>query len=160
MLRGRDESQQGLPSGLFEALENTPLLLNPTPLPMPDTERAFPFIADLYSPLGEAQPVNKPHRWRQMQEIATTGFSAIPAVMLALLLNLLDAISYGIIIFPASSSLLPSSASQSGISMFFARYERALSPFWRTTKQTNAMASVPLFRKWYTLLVALLSGEL
>lgn len=160
MLRRQEEpaGSTTMPSGLFEALENTPLLLNPTPLPMPDSTSAFPFIADISSPLGDDRPTNKPHRWRAMHEVVVTGFTAIPAVMLALLLNLLDAISYGIIIFPASSSLLPSSASQSGISMFFARCERALSQLQR--HNTNAIASAHSFPKWYTLWEAPLSREL
>lgn len=48
-----------------------------------------------------------------------TGF---PAALLALLLNLLDAMSYGIIIFPPKDLLLPANAAQSGISMFLARF--------------------------------------
>ncbi|KAJ8330548.1 hypothetical protein O5D80_001526 [Batrachochytrium dendrobatidis] len=52
--------------------------------------------------------------------VAQTGIKAIPAVCLAVMLNLLDAMSYGIIVFPASSTYVPDSAVQSGISMFFA----------------------------------------
>ncbi|KAJ3414674.1 hypothetical protein HDV05_006209 [Chytridiales sp. JEL 0842] len=48
------------------------------------------------------------------------GLSSIPAVILGLILNLLDALSYGIIIFPTSNELFPASATQAGISMFLA----------------------------------------
>ncbi|KAI9106194.1 sulfate transporter family-domain-containing protein [Phlyctochytrium arcticum] len=43
-----------------------------------------------------------------------------PAVMLALILNLLDAMSYGIIIFPSGDENIPDTAQQAGISMFLA----------------------------------------
>lgn len=43
-------------------------------------------------------------------------FKSAPATLLAVLFNLLDALSYGIIIFPSSSSI--PTASQAGISMF------------------------------------------
>ncbi|KAI8918399.1 sulfate transporter family-domain-containing protein, partial [Powellomyces hirtus] len=46
--------------------------------------------------------------------------ATIPAVILALILNLLDAMSYGIIIFPTAESYIPDTAIQSGISMFLA----------------------------------------
>ena len=41
---------------------------------------------------------------------------AIPAVLLATTLNLLDAVSYGMIIFPATSKSMPETAAASGIS--------------------------------------------
>jgi hypothetical protein len=50
------------------------------------------------------------------------GYSSIlysvPAVLLATTLNLLDAVSYGMIIFPATSKSIPETASASGISLF------------------------------------------
>ncbi|KAJ3156911.1 hypothetical protein HDU86_003446 [Geranomyces michiganensis] len=50
------------------------------------------------------------------------GFVAatLPAVLLALILNVLDAMSYGIIIFPAELAFIPETAVTSGISMFLA----------------------------------------
>ncbi|KAI8823013.1 sulfate transporter family-domain-containing protein [Fimicolochytrium jonesii] len=47
-------------------------------------------------------------------------FATMPAVVLALILNLLDAMSYGIIIFPSADGYIPDTAIQSGISMFLA----------------------------------------
>lgn len=45
----------------------------------------------------------------------------IMAVFLGIILNLLDAISYGIIIFPSNDSFIPNTAAQAGISMFLSR---------------------------------------
>jgi SulP family sulfate permease len=45
---------------------------------------------------------------------------SIPAVSLAVMLTILDALSYGIIIFPSSDPHIPSSGRQAGISMFLA----------------------------------------
>ncbi|KAJ3279289.1 hypothetical protein HK104_001585 [Borealophlyctis nickersoniae] len=46
--------------------------------------------------------------------------AVLPAVVLGVILNLLDAMSYGIIIFPNGDPNIPKSAPQAGISMFFA----------------------------------------
>ncbi|KAJ3196507.1 hypothetical protein HK101_008690 [Irineochytrium annulatum] len=48
------------------------------------------------------------------------ALTSLPAVVLGLILNLLDALSYGIIIFPNSGFSIPASATQAGISMFLA----------------------------------------
>ncbi|KAJ3102323.1 hypothetical protein HDU96_009667 [Phlyctochytrium bullatum] len=55
-------------------------------------------------------------------EVWWLALQALPAVVLGLILNLLDALSYGIIIFPSNSrgSIPMHSATQSGISMFLA----------------------------------------
>ena len=55
---------------------------------------------------------------RKLEKLIFPVMSAIPAVLLGLILNLLDALSYGIIIFPTSSDVFPASATQAGISMF------------------------------------------
>ena len=47
-----------------------------------------------------------------------TVLYSLPAVLLATTLNLLDAVSYGMIIFPATSRSIPDTAASSGISMF------------------------------------------
>ncbi|KAI8911753.1 sulfate transporter family-domain-containing protein [Gorgonomyces haynaldii] len=57
---------------------------------------------------------------RSERNILLDGIKGTPGALLALLLNLLDAMSYGIIIFPASDPHMPSTASQAGISMFLA----------------------------------------
>nr|KAJ3422856.1 hypothetical protein HK105_005940 [Polyrhizophydium stewartii] len=64
-----------------------------------------------------------------VRDIALTGIKSIPAVCLAVILNLLDAMSYGIIIFPASDTHVPESAAQSGISMFLASMMIEVVPF-------------------------------
>ncbi|KAJ1566320.1 hypothetical protein HK405_010272, partial [Cladochytrium tenue] len=51
-------------------------------------------------------------------DVGLSALKSIPAVMLGLILNLLDALSYGIIIFPALGASIPASAPQAGISMF------------------------------------------
>jgi SulP family sulfate permease len=55
---------------------------------------------------------------KKMWGVVTTGIYAIPAVLLATMLTLLDAISYGIIIFPPSDPHIPATGAQAGISMF------------------------------------------
>ncbi|KAJ3040061.1 hypothetical protein HDV00_011510 [Rhizophlyctis rosea] len=46
--------------------------------------------------------------------------ATLPAVVLGVILNLLDAVSYGSIVFPGSDSNIPDTARQAGISTFFA----------------------------------------
>jgi MFS superfamily sulfate permease-like transporter len=53
-----------------------------------------------------------------IHETMTTAFYSLPAVFLAVMLTLLDALSYGIIIFPHSDSHIPMTGPQAGISMF------------------------------------------
>ncbi|TPX30574.1 hypothetical protein SmJEL517_g05888 [Synchytrium microbalum] len=60
------------------------------------------------------------HGPRDVMSVSVTGLKSIPAVILGLLLNVLDAMSYGIIVFPASDMRMPASATHSGISMFLA----------------------------------------
>ena len=68
----------------------------------------------------QLQDKNSNTLFKQFKNILTTGVFSLPAVLLALLLNLLDAMSYGIILFPTSSNAIPESATQAGISMFLA----------------------------------------
>ena len=68
------------------------------------------------SPLLNPVPVIPNPIQVQLNEIIST----IPAIMLGLLLTLLDAVSYGIIIFPANDPHLPTHTAQAGISMFLA----------------------------------------
>lgn len=42
----------------------------------------------------------------------------IPAVLLSTILNTLDALSYGILIFPTMNATMPATAKEAGISMF------------------------------------------
>ncbi|KAJ3204599.1 hypothetical protein HK099_001084, partial [Clydaea vesicula] len=64
---------------------------------------------------------NKP---KSLIEHCTQGlvdsFLSLPAVFLGLMLTILDAMSYGIIIFPASDKVVPETAARAGISMFLA----------------------------------------
>ncbi|KAI9204235.1 sulfate transporter family-domain-containing protein [Polychytrium aggregatum] len=62
---------------------------------------------------------NPPRREDFWMLVSSIG-QALPAVVLGVILNLLDAMSYGIIIFPSGDKHIPESAPQSGISMYFA----------------------------------------
>ena len=135
----------------LDPLETTPLLQpsrTSTWDPRSPITQDRPVVLDLH------QTVSRQSKgWSSsISSVATTSLFAIPAVLLALLLNLLDAMSYGIIIFPASSDIIPETAPQSGISMFLVRY---LSRFPRMTNEI-----VLLFHKLSTLLVDLDSKEL
>ncbi|KAJ3096867.1 hypothetical protein HDU97_005465 [Phlyctochytrium planicorne] len=80
-----------------------------------------------------AKPYEESEGWKDAfggsEGLAWLAIQALPAVVLGLILNLLDALSYGIIIFPSPSTVpgeeprtsIPlHSATQSGISMFLA----------------------------------------
>jgi SulP family sulfate permease len=66
--------------------------------------------------LQDTLPITK--NWHE--RVLGEAVFAMPAVLLATMLTLLDAISYGIIIFPASDIHLPTTAPHAGISMFLA----------------------------------------
>lgn len=67
-----------------------------------------------------SQIKNKLSNPRNWVECFTQPISYIPAVILGLLLNLLDAISYGMITFPLNNPIF-ASFGPDGISMFFVR---------------------------------------
>jgi len=69
----------------------------------------------LLLPLSD-QVVNQP--LVPLPRESTNILYAIPAVLLATTLNLLDAVSYGMIIFPSTSKSMPETAAASGISLF------------------------------------------
>ncbi|KAI8814169.1 sulfate transporter family-domain-containing protein [Cladochytrium replicatum] len=56
--------------------------------------------------------------WTNAASVARTSITCLPAVFLSLTLNVLDAMSYGIIVFPQSDPYMPQTATQSGIQMF------------------------------------------
>ncbi|TPX53903.1 hypothetical protein SeMB42_g00542 [Synchytrium endobioticum] len=60
------------------------------------------------------------HAPKNIASVSITGLKSIPAVSLGLMLNVLDAMSYGVIVFPASDSRMPKTVTNSGISMFLA----------------------------------------
>ncbi|KAI8900204.1 sulfate transporter family-domain-containing protein [Globomyces pollinis-pini] len=53
-----------------------------------------------------------------VKSVCKTGLLSLPAVCLAVMLTLLDAMSYGIIVFPHSDPHIPVTGPQAGISMF------------------------------------------
>ncbi|KAI9337871.1 sulfate transporter family-domain-containing protein [Zopfochytrium polystomum] len=107
-------SSEGLGLGVAEdPLETTPLLSAHRPH-QPDTT---------LGPNGhQGKKMFGPVNWLSVRgkigESAAVSLRSIPAVVLGVILNLLDALSYGIIIFPASGAAIPSTATQAGISMF------------------------------------------
>ena len=101
-----------------DVLENTPLLEE-------GSLRLIPlFIDSNQLPLEGSRAQDRPPRSPKNNKLAQAlalALKSLPAVILAVLLNMLDAMSYGVIIFPASSDIIPDTAAQSGISMFLAR---------------------------------------
>lgn len=74
--------------------------------------------APLLIPLPVENPFPVPFRNDSQEDVTDKLIYSIPAVLLATTLNLLDAVSYGMIIFPASSRSIPDTAAASGVSMF------------------------------------------
>ncbi|KAH9989296.1 sulfate transporter family-domain-containing protein [Russula vinacea] len=83
------------------------------PLPTPTTERT-PLL-----PLSSFQTLHHmPHKWvAHARSTITEAVHALPAVILGLLLNILDGISYGMIIFPVTGEFVD--LGTMGVSMFF-----------------------------------------
>ncbi|KIY49603.1 hypothetical protein FISHEDRAFT_40530 [Fistulina hepatica ATCC 64428] len=54
-----------------------------------------------------------------LQHVAKDALKSIPAVLLGLLLNVLDGVSYGILIFPTAEPYISLGLSSAGVSMFF-----------------------------------------
>ncbi|KAL1731933.1 sulfate transporter family-domain-containing protein [Schizophyllum commune] len=52
-------------------------------------------------------------------DVATQGLKALPAVLLGTLLNILDAVSYGILVFPTAEPFISLGITSAGVSMFF-----------------------------------------
>jgi sulfate permease, SulP family len=98
--------------------DTTPLLVSRTG----QTGPVFPQTSPLVSPHCLTLPKS---RWARMPTLkqpmflASPGdvFRAMPAVVLGLLLNILDGVSYGMIVFPASGVF--SGFGGTGVSMFF-----------------------------------------
>jgi hypothetical protein len=120
-LKMNDQFQRGV-----DVLENTPLLLDsPAVIHEESSLQPFPlFIDPNQLPLEGSRAQDRPPRSPKNNKVAQAlalALKSLPAVILAVLLNMLDAMSYGVIIFPASSDIIPDTAAQSGISMFLAR---------------------------------------
>jgi hypothetical protein len=85
----------------------------------PEINYAFSESASLLLPVSEEHVDHSPpHSSPNDSDKYTSIIYSIPAVLLATTLNLLDAVSYGMIIFPATSKSIPETASASGISLF------------------------------------------
>jgi sulfate permease, SulP family len=97
----------------------------PTPLPMPPNGlvnaaappvRKMPFAARLHRLRAHAAHAASP---AALRSTLATSARALPAVMLGALLNVLDGVSYGMIIFPASGVFAAAALGPAGVSMFF-----------------------------------------
>ncbi|KAJ3323969.1 hypothetical protein HDV06_000945 [Boothiomyces sp. JEL0866] len=85
-----------------------------SPLPSPCVQLSH--TVDTTPVEVEIVPVNQ---WSANNTLSIMKlFTAIPSAFLAILLTYLDAVSYGIIIFPQLDSNIPKSAPQAGISIF------------------------------------------
>jgi sulfate permease, SulP family len=88
------------------------------PVPRPDRRRTkslgkrFRIVVD--SSLANAKVAAKPSFWNSLLR---RSFLALPAVFLGLLLNILDGVSYGMILFPAGKIF--NGFGPMGVSMFF-----------------------------------------
>ncbi|KAJ3177179.1 hypothetical protein HDU87_004671 [Geranomyces variabilis] len=89
----------------------------------------FPASPNSATGASRSRPSRVLHEWttnaknfkpRDVVNYAGFVIATMPAVLLALILNVLDAMSYGIIIFPAELAFIPETAVTSGISMFLA----------------------------------------
>ena len=114
--------------------ENEEVVVNETsPLLIPEPNHPFDHPSDHPQPHPHAHSASiHSHSYNSYQShllstsskqrfiipVLTEIAQSIPAVGLGLILNLLDALSYGIIIFPTNDTFMPKSSTQSGISMF------------------------------------------
>lgn len=78
-------------------------------------------VVEVESQSHESQPLLSAFEYSlniEPKKSLFSGLGMLPAVLLGLILNVLDAMSYGIIIFPSLDGI-PSTSMQAGISMFF-----------------------------------------
>ncbi|KAF7293231.1 Sulfate transporter family protein [Mycena chlorophos] len=119
---------RGQPSGLslmrpesftpLPATPSPPQVATPEPPPSPPTNPEPPATEN--TPLLSTSPSRAPTTKAIRSFVATTvsqSLSAIPAVVLGCLLNILDGLSYGMIIFPATPPF--DGLGPTGVSMFF-----------------------------------------
>jgi SulP family sulfate permease len=97
----------------------TPPLRAMTPLLRSLTERT-PLLPSSFHPTSTSTH-RTPRKWvSRAKSTGALAMRSVPAVILGLLLNVLDGISYGMIIFPASGVFMDLGAM--GVSMFFVSY--------------------------------------
>lgn len=107
------------------------------------------FIASAKSRIISASKFATP---KVMKEGVLTTFQALPAVLLGLLLNILDGVSYGFIIFPAGAIF--GGFGSLGVSMFFLTYVLSHSFCFFHADSTRR----PLIGRWYRNLCIPLAG--
>ncbi|KAI8815325.1 sulfate transporter family-domain-containing protein [Cladochytrium replicatum] len=133
MLKYGEDDVHDLEFGLaLTASEATPLLQSPRPAALftelTDPDSTSPKRTSEFS--KSTNPNSRKRRfslgdwtrrhitWTNTAKVARTSITCLPAVFLSLTLNVLDAMSYGIIVFPQSDPYMPQTATQSGIQMF------------------------------------------
>lgn len=107
--------QNGINGGPYSTHENesTPLLG-----PSPAFQSSSSYYGVIFSRSLKSVTVPKPTQIRQaLHDTAIVSLRAIPAVLLGSLLNILDGVSYGMIIFPTSAPF--TNLGPMGVSMFF-----------------------------------------
>ncbi|KAJ3888155.1 sulfate transporter family-domain-containing protein [Lentinula edodes] len=107
--------QNEINGGLYSTHENesTPLLS-----PSPAFHSSSSYYGVISSRSFKSVTVPKPAQIRQaLHDTAIVSLRAIPAVLLGSLLNILDGVSYGMIIFPTSAPF--TNLGPMGVSMFF-----------------------------------------
>ncbi|KAF8495887.1 sulfate transporter family-domain-containing protein [Russula emetica] len=115
-------------AGEEEGDHPTPVVSSPTPTYQPQQGQEFmspptpsPRFTE-HTPLLPYSPFqaihHRPHKWvARAKSISAGALHALPAVILGLLLNILDGISYGMIMFPTSGVFMD--LGTMGVSMFF-----------------------------------------
>ncbi|KAL1742153.1 sulfate transporter family-domain-containing protein [Schizophyllum fasciatum] len=106
-----------LPTPARDADERTPLLVV-TPPPTGDVSNAPPSKGP--APLDcLRKSIRRTLTPEAVTNVAAQGVKALPAVLLGTLLNILDAVSYGILVFPTSEPFISLGITSAGVSMFF-----------------------------------------
>ncbi|KAF8621955.1 hypothetical protein AX15_007386 [Amanita polypyramis BW_CC] len=90
-----------------------------TPLPSGSSQPSSVVVRHMYESVNKIKDkFAKPSLARPLYDIGMTALRATPAVLLGCLLNILDGVSYGMIIFPSTGVF--SGLGPMGVSMFFA----------------------------------------
>ncbi|EEB94397.1 hypothetical protein MPER_06794 [Moniliophthora perniciosa FA553] len=95
----------------------------PVPLPKPDLHRLSPcYISSklskkLFRRIDSVRKLSQADVKQNFVDLGKQGVRALPAVMLGCLLNILDGVSYGMIIFPTSDPF--TTLGPMGVSMYF-----------------------------------------
>ncbi|KAL0573865.1 hypothetical protein V5O48_008082 [Marasmius crinis-equi] len=92
---------------------------SPTPVATPDLRKLSPkyILSKVMQKLGQNLGLVRKVDREDVKHFVYQGFSALPAVLLGCLLNILDGVSYGMLIFPTSEPF--NDMGPTGVSLFF-----------------------------------------